>query len=143
MAKVQGQSTSHPTSFVQIAAIEALTGDQSPVAEMCAEFRRRRDFVVGELKNLAHVECHAPAGAFFVFPDVSAYYGKGYNGKVVGNSVEFAEFLLDAVQLAVVPGAAFGADAHVRLSFAASIEVLADGMARFSKSLGLLDESVA
>ena len=139
MAKVQGQATSHPTSFVQMAAVEALTGDQSSVAAMRREFQRRRDFLVGELKNLPRITCVMPEGAFFAFPAVSRYYGLSYNGKVIRNSVDFAEFILDAEKVAVVPGAAFGEDAHVRLSFATSMEALKDGVARIRRALVLLD----
>lgn len=138
ITKVQGQSTSHPTSFVQMAAVEALTGDQTHVAVMRDEFRRRRDFVLGELSNLPDISCVVPEGAFFTFPAVSAYYGTEYDGKVIGNSVDFAEFLLDAVRVAVVPGAAFGVDEHVRLSFATSMESLVEGMSRIRNALQLL-----
>jgi len=139
MTKIQSQNTSNPTSISQKAAVEALNGDQSAVGEMVAAFSERRNYIVDALNKMAGVSCRNPEGAFYVFPDVSALYGKTCEGSMVTGSASFAEYLLDVANVAVVPGVAFGNDAHIRLSYATSMENIQKGMERIRdavKNLG-------
>jgi aspartate aminotransferase len=128
---IQSHATSNPTSFAMVGALAALTGAEPAVEEMIAEYRARRELLVPRLNQLPGFCCRPPAGAFYAFPDVSAAYRPGRQG-----SVEFAEFLLEQARVAVVPGAAFGADAHIRISFACSREQLLDGLERLAAALG-------
>ncbi|MDO9515106.1 MAG: pyridoxal phosphate-dependent aminotransferase, partial [Syntrophales bacterium] len=121
MTKIQSQNTSNPTSISQKAAVEALNGDQSAVGEMVEAFAQRRDYIVARLGGITGISCFNPEGAFYVFPDVSALYGKSYEGSVITGSASFAEYLLDVANVAVVPGVAFGSDAYIRLSYATSM----------------------
>jgi aspartate aminotransferase len=128
---IQSHATSNPTSFAMVGALAALCGAEPAVEEMIAEYRARRELLVPRLNQLPGFCCRPPAGAFYAFPDVSAAYRPGRQG-----SVEFAEFLLEQARVAVVPGAAFGADAHIRISFACSREQLLDGLERLAAALG-------
>jgi aspartate aminotransferase len=98
-------------------------------------FVPRLDFIVNKLENIPGVTCVRPKGAFYVFPNFSAYYGKAFHGKVIKNSVDMADFFLDEALVASVPGAAFGADAFVRFSFATSLDVIQEGMRRIEEAL--------
>ena len=117
MGKLQGQSTSCPTSISQMAAIEALTGDQSEVGRMRKEFKKRRDYIVGRLTNMEGVSCAIPGGAFYVFHDFSKYMDKG--GKIAC-SRDLSMYLLEKKSVATVSGDAFGGEGHIRFSYAAS-----------------------
>jgi len=138
--KVQGQMTSNASSISQKAALAALTGTQEPVKRMVNEFKIRRDFICSELKQIPGIEILVPSGAFYVFPKVSAYYGKNYNGMVIKNSNDFCEFLLKEEKLAIIPGDAFGMDECVRISFAASMEDLMKGIERFKRAIEKLGD---
>lgn len=135
MGALQGQTTSNPNTIAQWATIEALNGPQDSVAAMTAEFERRRDFVVERLRAIPDVTCSEPAGAFYAFPDVSAYYGRTLRGREIGGSLDLAEYLLEEGLISLVPGEAFGADDYIRLSFAASMEQLEKGLERFEAAL--------
>ncbi|MBI4209714.1 MAG: pyridoxal phosphate-dependent aminotransferase [Deltaproteobacteria bacterium] len=135
MSKLQSQSTSNPNSIAMKAAVEALNGPQESVEKMRQEFEKRRNFVVDRLSAIPHIQCFRPQGAFYVFPDVSKWYGREYQGKKIENSSSFAEFLIDAVQVAVVPGVAFGEDHSIRLSYAASMENIQKGLTRLHDAL--------
>jgi aspartate aminotransferase len=126
MAKLQSQSTSGAVTFNQHALVEALTGDQSAVQEMRRAFQERGAYMHGRLLAMPGVRCPKPTGAFYCFPDVSSTYAK----LGVAGSVEFAASLLQAHSVAAVPGIAFGLDAHVRLSFAASMDNIVEGLNR-------------
>ncbi len=139
MNKIQGQSTSNPSSISQKAALAAVTGPQDFPATMLKAFLPRRDFFVADLRSIEGVSCVNPKGAFYVFPNFSAYFGKSFKGKVIANSVDLADYFLDEAQVASVPGAAFGADAFVRFSFATSMEVIKEGMTRIKKALANLE----
>jgi aspartate aminotransferase len=139
MNKVQSHSTSNPSTPAQYAALAALTGPQDFPHQMNRAFRPRRDFFVRELESIEGVRCVNPSGAFYVFPNFSAYYGKTFKGKLINNSVEMADYFLDEAKVASVPGAAFGADAFVRFSFATSMAVIEEGMARIKKALAALE----
>jgi aspartate aminotransferase len=131
MATVQGQTTSNASSISQKAAVAALNGDQSCVADMNREFKRRHDFVVAGLNGLPGVSCLKGAGTFYAFANVAGAM------KAVGakDDNEFAEFLLANAGVAVVPGGGFGAPGHVRLSFATSMTVLENAIERMAKAL--------
>jgi aspartate aminotransferase len=133
MNKIQGQSTSNASSISQYAALAALTGDQSCVAEMCAAFRRRHDWLVGALNEVAGFRCLPADGAFYAFPDVSGAIAKL---DAVDDDTGFAEYLLEKAGVAVVPGTAFGAPGHVRLSFACGLETLQEAVGRIKTALG-------
>jgi len=138
MTEIQSQSTSNPTSFVQKAAVEALTGDQSFVPKMVGEFKKRRDTIVKALNAIPGIRCATPLGAFYVFPRVSEHYGKKYQGKLIAGSNDFSEFLLEAANVAVVPGGAFGNDDCIRLSYATSMELIVEGMKRIAGAVAKL-----
>jgi aspartate aminotransferase len=138
--KVQGQVTSNASSISQKAALAALTGPQEPVRKMVNEFKIRRDFLCSELKQIPGVDVFVPTGAFYVFPRVSAYYGRRYNGVEIRNSNDFCEFLLKEEKLAIVPGDAFGMDECVRISYAASMEELMKGVERFRRAIEKLGD---
>ena len=125
MGKLQGQSTSCPTSISQVAAIEALTGNQSEVGRMRKEFKKRRDYILDRLNHIDGVNCFTPGGAFYVFPDFSSYMDKG--GKIT-SSDDLCMYLLKNKSVVTVSGAAFGGEGHVRLSYAASDDDLRRAM---------------
>lgn len=127
---IQSHATSNPTSFAMVGALEALRSAEEAVVGMIAEYQWRRDYLVPRLNRLPGVFCPVPAGAFYAFPDVSRCYRDGRR-----DSLELADFLLERAGVAVVPGAAFGADDHVRLSFACSRDTLARGLDRLAEVL--------
>ena len=136
VVKLQSHSTSNPTSVSQKAAVEALRGPQDSVARMLAEYRRRRDFVVGRLRAIPGVTCVEPRGAFYAYPNIAVAIGK--DG--IHNTIEFSQRLLDRARVAVVPGQAFGTRQHVRISYATSIEELERGLDRLHRFMAGLTE---
>jgi len=134
-AKFQGQATSNPNSIAQAATVEALRGPQDSVAAMRAEFQRRRDYVVQRLSAMPGVRCSCPAGAFYAFPDVSEHYGRELGGRTITGSQVMTEYLLDQALISTVAGDAFGADHHIRLSFACSMQELEQGLDRLEQAL--------
>jgi aspartate aminotransferase len=129
MTTIQGQSTTNACTISQAAARAALNGDQRPVREMCAEFKERHDAILPRLDAIPGFSCRPARGAFYLFPDIAeAMQMKGTDDDVV-----FCERLLDSVGVAVVPGSAFGAPAHLRISFAASLETLGIALERIEK----------
>jgi len=138
MNKIQSQSTSNPAAPSQYAALAALTGPQDFPRQLREAFIPRRAFFVRELQSIAGVTCVTPMGAFYVFPNFSAYYGKAFGGKVIDGSVALADYFLSEAKVATVPGAAFGADNFIRFSFATSMEVIEKGMERIKQALAAL-----
>lgn len=131
MKKIQSQSTSNPCSIAQRAAVEALSGDQSSIAEMVKAYKERHDFVHQSLNQLPGVRCPAADGTFYVFPDISECMKKlGIN-----NDIDFAEKLLLEANVAVVPGTEFGAPGHMRVSYATSMDQLKTAMERIKAAL--------
>jgi len=130
--KIQSQSTSNPTSIAQYAALEAMVGTMDTVPPMLAEYTRRRKRIVEGLRAIPGVTCEWPAGAFYAFPNVSAHLGEGksFHAKTC---TELAKLLLDKAHVALVPGEAFGAPGFLRLSYAASIERIEEGLGRLDK----------
>jgi aspartate aminotransferase len=136
MSDLQGQCTSNPTSIAQWAAVEALAGPQDEVAKMAGEFDRRRRLIVEALNRLPAVSCVMPKGAFYAFANVSRLAGRrGPDGGTLGGSIDVTAFLLEHARVAVVPGLDFGSDAHVRLSYATSAELIREGLARMDTAL--------
>jgi len=129
MKKIQGQSTSNPNSIAQYASLAALNGDQSCIAEMTTAFRKRHDWLLEALNGLPGVRCLPADGAFYAFPDVSDAIA-AIDG--VEDDTGFAEYLLEKAGVAVVPGSAFGAPGHERLSYACSMETLEEAVRRIS-----------
>lgn len=138
ISKIQSQNTSNPTSISQKASVAALNGDQSVVAMMVGEFRKRKDYIVAALNDIPGIRCLMPEGAFYVFPNVSAVYGRSFAGRKIANSTEFIEYLLDEANVATVPGAAFGSDAHIRLSYATSLKNIEEGVKRIKNAVAKL-----
>lgn len=139
MAKIQGQSTSNPTNLAQTATLAALTGPQDCVATMRKAFDERRVEMVKLLRAIPNVACREPKGAFYAFPDVSAYVGKkSPEGSVLDDDVQLCDWLVEVGKVAVVPGSGFGAPGFVRLSYATSMENIREGVGRLAKALGTL-----
>jgi len=134
LGKIQRHSTSNPSTIAQHAALKALAGVDEDVQQMYAAYRDRRAWLVPALAALPGICCADPDGAFYVFPDVSAHFGKG----PITDSQSFADFLLDEARVAVVPGAGFGAEAFVRISYATSIGRLHEGVRRIDAALRTL-----
>ncbi len=136
MTKMQSQSTSNATSIAQKASVEALNGPQDAVAAMCVEFEKRRTYIVERLNAMPGVTCFKSNGAFYVFPNFSGCYGKKTpKGKLIETSSDFAAYLLEDANVALVPGVAFGDDRYARLSYAISMENIAKGMDRIEKAI--------
>ena len=139
MAKIQGQSTSNPTNVAQIATLAALTGSQECVGTMRKAFDERRVEMVKLLRAIPNVSCREPKGAFYAFPDLSAYIGKkSPEGSILDDDVQLCDWLVEVGKVAVVPGSGFGAPGFVRLSYATSMENIRDGVGRLAKALGTL-----
>jgi len=138
MANIQGQSTSNPTSIAQWAAVSAYASPQDLITQRTAEFEKRKNYIVDRLNSIPGIKCVSPKGAFYAFPNVSACYGKSFNGKAIGSSLDFTGFLLDEAKVAVVPGDSFGADSNVRISFATSMENIVKGMDRIEEAVAKL-----
>ncbi len=131
LGKIQSHSTSNPSTIAQYAALEALTGVEEDVQRMFDAYSERRAWLVPALNDLPGICCTDPDGAFYVFPDVSAYYGK--HG--ITDSTSFTAYLLEEARVAVVPGIAFGADEYVRISYATSMERIREGIVRLDAAL--------
>ena len=138
MSKLQGQSTSNPSSISQMATIEALNGPQGFIKERAQEFQRRKNYIVTRLNSIDGFSCFDPLGAFYVFPSISGFVGKEFNGKVISGSIDFTEFLLEDAKVAVVPGIAFGKENHLRISYATSMKNIEEGMDRLEESVSKL-----
>ena len=133
MNTIQGQCVSHPSSISQYATVAALKADQSIVSDMVKEYDKRRKYMLEELKGIEGVNPIEPDGAFYVFADVSAFYGKEYNGKTINGSIEFADALLSSKYVAVIPGIGFGADDFIRFSYATGMDDIKKGLKLFKE----------
>lgn len=138
-ARIQGQATSNPASVSQYAALAALEGDQSCISTMMQEYARRREIVLKRLRTLPGVSVVEPDGAFFAFPRVDAHYGRRHRGKRISSSFDLCTLLLDHALVAFVPGAAFGDDRFIRMSYATSMEKIAQGLDRLERFLRELE----
>jgi aspartate/methionine/tyrosine aminotransferase len=139
MNKIQSHSTSNPTSIAQWAGVAALEGPQGEVGRMAAEFARRRNYVLAKLRALDGVTCDEPRGAFYLFPNMSAYFDRQFEGCPIRNSYGLAYYLLKQAHVAVVPGEPFGGEANIRISYATSMDRLEAGMARIAEALSRLE----
>jgi aspartate aminotransferase len=134
MSKLQSQSTSSTAAFVQKAAVAALNGPQGCVCEMRAEYLKLRDQILGRLKEIPGVSCSVPEGAFYVYPNMSAYLGR----PGAQNSIELASRLLNEAHVVTVPGEAFCTTEHIRLSYAVSHEHVDEGLDRMKQFFAAL-----
>ena len=133
--KMQGQVTSGANSIAQRATITAVDADPSVLNEMVAAFKSRRDLVVGLIKEIPGLKINVPEGAFYVFPDVSSFFGKTLRGTVINNADDFSMYLLSEANVATVTGDAFGNPNCIRFSYATSEEQLTEAMRRIAAAL--------
>ena len=136
MIKIQGQSTSNPSSISQYAALAGISGSKEFLDPCLKAFDERRHFVVDKLNSINGISCILPEGAFYAYPNVSGLIGKKtQNGKSLNNDAEIVEWLLESAEVAAVPGVAFGLEPYFRLSYATSLEVLKEAMNRIEKAV--------
>ena len=133
--KIQSHTTSNAASISQAASLEALYGPQDAVEEMRKEFQKRRDFFYNELTSIEGISCYKPEGAFYLFPNISAYFNKSNGDTKIKDSIDFAMYILSDAKIAAVPGSAFGAESFIRFSYATSMENLVDAANRLKESL--------
>ncbi len=132
---LQSHSTSNPATMAQAAAIEALKTPESVVAAMAAEFDRRRRRIMQRINEIPGLTCVEPDGAFYVFPNFTSFIGTTISGKRIQGSLDLADMLLNEAKVAVVPGIAFGADDHFRMSYATSMANIEKGLDRIAAAL--------
>jgi aspartate aminotransferase len=130
VTKLQSQNTSNPNSIAQKASVEALNGDQAVVIRMVREFEKRRNVIVERLNTIPGITCMIPQGAFYVFPSIAGLRGRKQGGKVLLTSADWAAYLLEEANVAVIPGGEFGHDDHLRLSYATSMANIEKGLDR-------------
>lgn len=135
---IQSQTTSAASAISQKAAVAALTGPQNELDRMVEEFDKRRKYVYTRLNSLKGITCDIPKGAFYLMPDVSHYLGKSFEGKQIKNTMDFAEYILEKSDVALVPGEAFLAPGKVRISYSNSMRNLKEALDRIEKSLAML-----
>lgn len=135
---LQSQSTSSIATVAQLAALAALSGDQACVERMRSAYRERRNALVAGLRKLPGLTCQTPSGAFYVFANVSGWFGKSAGGKPLSSDVDVAEWLLDEAKVACMPGSAFGGPGYLRISYAAGLADLQEAVARISRAVSKL-----
>ncbi len=135
MSRIQSHSTSNPTSIAQVGALTALSTSQEAVEEMRRAFEERRNVICERFDEIEGVTYAKPQGAFYIFPDVSAHYGRKIDGTTINGSLDMTAYLLDNARVGVIPGSASGADNHLRLSFATSLAEINSGMDRIKEAL--------
>jgi len=133
---LQSHSTSNVANVSQIAALAAVSGDLSAVAQMKVAFDRRRQLITGMLDAIPGVTCPLPEGAFYVYPSVKGLIGTTLRGHTVQSSAQLASLILDEAEVAVVPGEAFGTPGYLRLSYATSDADITEGVGRMAALLG-------
>lgn len=138
MAAFQSHATGNPNAIAQYAGLAAIEGDQRCVSDMAQAFARRRSLMLSLVDTLPGVRCFVPKGAFYILLDVNHFLGKTYRGKPLLDSLDFAQALLEAVQVAVVPGEDFGAPGYCRLSYAVSDDRIVESMQRLNNFLSML-----
>jgi aspartate aminotransferase len=138
MNMIQGQSTSNPVSFAQYGALAALKEGLTHLPAWVEEFRKRRDVLVSAFNSMPGVKCLNPMGAFYVFPNISGWFGKKWKNGVIKDSYDATAFLLETARVAVVPGDPFGAPENIRLSYALSMEEIEKGIDRMRKAVAEL-----
>lgn len=130
ISSLQSHMTSNPNSIAQKAALAAIEGPQDCVAEMCKEFKKRRDYIFEREEKIPFISALKPEGAFYLFIDVSGVYGKKFEGVEINSAADMAALLIEKKLVAVVPCADFGMPDHIRLSYATSLETIKKGMDR-------------
>ena len=140
MSKIQGQATSCANSIGQKAAIEALLGDQSCVEDMKEAFKERRDLIVDLLNDIPGVTCRLPGGAFYVFPDFSYYLDMSFEGKLMKDTFDISEYILNLAKVVTVPGDGFGAQGHIRFSYATNAKTIRNGIKKVKNALKKLKD---
>jgi aspartate aminotransferase len=138
MSRLQSQSTSNPAAVTQAASVEALKQGEAIIAPMREKFAARRNLIASLIRAIPGVSLVEPRGAFYAFPDVSAYIGKKAGDRVITDDVVLAEYLLESVAVAVVPGTPSGAPGYIRLAYGTSEDRIREGIARISKALAAL-----
>lgn len=133
MSNIQSHSTSNPNSIAQYASLAALKGSKDIVKDMVSKFDERRKFMVDKINSIDMISCTKPQGSFYVMLNIKNVIGKTYNGRIINGSIDFADALLDAQKVAVVPGIAFGTDEYVRLSYATSKTNIEKGLNRIEQ----------
>ncbi|MCS6968956.1 MAG: pyridoxal phosphate-dependent aminotransferase [Cytophagales bacterium] len=136
--KMQGQVTSGTCSIAQKAALAAITGDLTPTLQMAQAYRRRRDLAKELLQQIPGIKTNHPEGAFYIFPDVSAYFGKSFGNYYIGNSYDLCMYLLNEAHVSIVDGDSFGAPNCVRISTAAADEQIKQAISRIGEALAKL-----
>ena len=136
--KIQGQFTSGASSISQRAAVAAVSADPSIVLPMQVAFKERRDLLVTLMRNIPNIHVNVPGGAFYLFPEVSHYFGKSYGDLLIKDAKDLCMYLLNVGHVALTPGGAFGAPNYIRLSYATSEDIIRDAVSRIKKSLALL-----
>ncbi len=136
--KMQGQFTSATSSITQKAMHKAMEIPVEEIYPLRDAFQKRRDLVVNGLKEIPGFKCNMPQGAFYVFPEISYYFGKSYNGKTINNGTDLCMFLLDVAHVSMVPGAAFGDDHYIRISYATAEVKLTEALRRMKEALAKL-----
>ena len=135
MSSIQSHMTSNANSITQYAAVEALTGPKDELNKMIVEFEKRRNFMTETIDKIEGLTYIRPSGAFYVMINIKNYLGKSLNGQLIKDSMDFSRVLLDEDKVAVIPGAAFGLDNYIRLSYATSKELIGEGLKRIEKFL--------
>lgn len=130
MSNYQSHATSNPCAISQYASIEALTGDDSEIEKMRVAFEARRNIMTDLVNEIDGISCLLPKGAFYIMVNIKNTIGKTFNGKIISNSLDFSNALLEEEKVAVIPGAAFGTDDFIRISYATSEENIKKGLAR-------------
>jgi aspartate aminotransferase len=133
MTNIQSHTTSNPNSIAQYASVEALNGKQEDMKKMIEQFRLRRDYMVETINSINNLSCISPEGAFYVMVNISNILNKSVNGKVISNSIQFSDLLLEVEKVAVIPGIAFGVDNFIRISYATSMENIINGLNRIER----------
>ena len=136
--KIQSHSTSNASSISQAASVEALVGPPDAVEAMRVEFEKRRDFLHEQLTSIKGFTCYKPEGAFYLFPNVSAFFGKSDGSTTIKDSMDFSMYLLNESNIAVVPGSAFGAEGYIRMSYASSMSNLKEAVERLRAAVAKL-----
>ncbi len=135
MINLQGHASGNVNSIAQKATLEALNGTQAPVKSMVEEYTKRREYMVSRLNKIEGIQCQYPDGAFYTFPNITALYGKKYEGNTINNDLDVAKFFLEKAHVAVVPGVAFNYPDHVRFVFAKSMQEIKEGLDRIEQAI--------
>ena len=133
MSKIQSHSTSNPNTIAQHASVEGIKNSDASIEKMRISFDERRKYMVNRINKMNKLSCIVPKGAFYVMLNISKLIGKEIEGRIINNSLDFAEIVISKANVAVVPGSAFGADSFARLSYANSIENIKEGLDRIEK----------